>query len=67
MHACLYVYVCRWKDKVAEEAPHANNGMKTMHQIAIVDVALCLTLLLVGVLLLVQFVCLPEYPTIFNF
>ena len=33
---------------------NAKNGMKTMHQIVIVYVALCLTLLLWGVLLPVQ-------------
>ena len=32
----------------------ANNGMKTMRQFAVVDVALCLTLLLAAAPLLVQ-------------
>jgi hypothetical protein len=48
------MYVCRWKDGGVEEGPHANNGMKTKHEIELVDVAVCLTLLLAVVPLLVQ-------------
>ena len=48
----------------AEEGLHANNGMKTMHQI-VVDVALCLTLLLAGVPLLVQICVCRNTPLFF--
>ena len=37
-------------DGGGEEGPHANNGMQTMHQIAVVDDALDLALLLAGCL-----------------
>ena len=62
MHVYSFMYVCRWKGG-AVEGPHANNGMKTVHQSAFVDVALCLTLLLAGVPLLVQLcVCQNTLP-----
>ena len=42
------MHVCKWKDGGAEEGLHANDGMKTMHQIAVVHVVVCLKLLLAG-------------------
>ena len=47
-------------DGGGEEGPHANHGMKSTHQIAVVYVALCLTLLLAGVPLLVQLCVCPS-------
>jgi hypothetical protein len=51
-------------DGRTEEGLHANNGMKTVHPIAVVDVARCPTLL--GAFA-ASVVCLLEYPTIFHF
>ena len=60
----LRMCVCRGMGRGGEKGPHANNGMRTVHQIAVVAVGLCLTLLLAGVLLLVQ-LCVSQNILLF--
>ena len=56
---CVCVCVCKWKDGGREEGLHENNG------IAVVDVALCLTLLLARVTLVVQLCICMNTPLFF--
>ena len=62
----LYMHVCRWVDGGGEQGPHANNGMNTMHHIAVLHAALCLTLFLAGVPLLVP-LCIYRNTLLFSF
>ena len=53
MHVYAYTHVCVQMEGWNGSGTIANNGMETGHSVAVVDVAMCLTLL-PGVHLLVQ-------------